>query len=109
MCVQAVGRDKKRAEESHDAEQRAAEMVARLESRMRELELERQIYVNSFLGRLDALHRSPVTLGERCALINEILDGQSARFSYLDPDLINTRSLSSPNSVVRSQRALSAL
>jgi hypothetical protein len=56
------------------------------------VELERQIYVNNFLGRLDALHRSRVTLEERCKLINDILDGQSGRFSYLNPDLVDTRS-----------------
>ena len=56
------------------------------------VELERQFYVNSFLGRLDALHRSRVSLKERCKLINDILDGESARFSYLNPDLIDTRS-----------------
>ncbi len=55
-------------------------------------ELERQFYVNSFLRRLDALHRSRVSLKERCKLINDILDGESGRFSYLNPDLIDTRS-----------------
>ena len=56
------------------------------------VELERQIYVNSFLGRVDALHRSRVGLEERCKLINDILDGGSGRFSYLNPDLVDTRS-----------------
>jgi len=56
------------------------------------IELERQFYVNSFLRRLDALHRSRVSLKERCKLINDILDGESDRFSYLNPDLIDTRS-----------------
>ncbi len=56
------------------------------------VELERQIYVNSFLGRLDALHRSRVSLKERCKLINDILDNESGRFSFLNPALVDTRS-----------------
>lgn len=56
------------------------------------VEFERQIYVNSILGRLDALHRSRVSLEERCKLINDILDGGDGRFSYLNPDLVDTRS-----------------
>jgi hypothetical protein len=56
------------------------------------VELERQIYVNSFLGRVDALHRSRVGLEERCRLINDILDDGGGRFSYLNPDLVDTRS-----------------
>lgn len=56
------------------------------------VEFERQIYVNSILGRLDALHRGRVSLEERCKLINEILDGGDGRFSYLNPDLVDTRS-----------------
>lgn len=55
-------------------------------------QFERQIYVNSILGRLDALHRSRVGLEDRCKLINDILDGEDGRFSYLNPDLIDTRS-----------------
>jgi len=56
------------------------------------IELERQIYVNSFLGRIDALHRGRVSLDERCKLINDILDNGSVRFSFLNPDLIDTKS-----------------
>ena len=56
------------------------------------VELERQIYVNSFLGRLDALHRGRVSLKERCKLINDILDSESGRFSFLNPALVDTRS-----------------
>ena len=56
------------------------------------VEFERQIYVNSILGRLDALHRGRVSLEERCKLINDILDGGEGRFSYLNPDLVDTRS-----------------
>jgi hypothetical protein len=56
------------------------------------VEFERQIYVNSFLGRLDALQISRVSLNERCNLISDILDGENRRFSYLNPDLVDTRS-----------------
>lgn len=56
------------------------------------VDLERQIYVNNFLVRLDALHHSRTSLEERCKLINDILDGQNRRFSYLNPNLVDTRS-----------------
>lgn len=55
-------------------------------------EFERQIYVNSILGRLDALHQGRVGLEARCRLVNDILDGTGGRFSYLNPDLVDTRS-----------------
>jgi hypothetical protein len=55
-------------------------------------EFERQIYVNSFLVRVDALHQNRVGLEARCKLINDILDGIGGRFSYLNPDLIDTKS-----------------
>jgi hypothetical protein len=55
-------------------------------------EFERQIYVNSFLERLHALHNCLGSLNERCKLINDILDGGSETFSQVNPDLINTRS-----------------
>jgi len=56
------------------------------------VEFERQIYVNSILGRLDALHRGRVSLKERCKLINDILDGGTGRFSYINSDLVDTQS-----------------
>jgi hypothetical protein len=55
-------------------------------------ELERQIYVNTFLGRLDALHQGRIGLEARCKLVNDILDGTSGRFGYVNPALIDTRS-----------------
>src|SRR5262249_50319750 len=54
--------------------------------------LERQIYTNSFLARLDALHRDRTSLESRCRLVNDILDGTEERFRYLHPTLIDTRS-----------------
>jgi hypothetical protein len=53
---------------------------------------ERQIYVNSILGRIDALHHGRVSLKERCKLISDILDGEGGRFSYINSDLVDTRS-----------------
>lgn len=55
-------------------------------------EFERQIYINSILGRLDSLHQSRVSVRERCRLVNDILDGGDKKFAYLNPDLVDTRS-----------------
>lgn len=55
-------------------------------------EFERQIYVNSILIKLEALHHGRVSVAERCRLVNEILDGSGARFAYINPALIDTRS-----------------
>jgi|SRR6185437_7246502 len=55
-------------------------------------ELERQIYVNSHLVRLDALSQSRVGLEARCKLINNILDGMGGRFAYVNAELIDTKS-----------------
>lgn len=55
-------------------------------------ELERQIYVNTFLVRLDALHRSRSSLEKRCALVNDILNGTTSTFRYVHPMLIDTKS-----------------
>ncbi|MBN8551058.1 MAG: hypothetical protein J0M12_17225 [Deltaproteobacteria bacterium] len=53
---------------------------------------ERQIYVNSILTRLDSLRQTRSPLSERCKLVNDILDGQSGRFSFVKPELVDTRS-----------------
>lgn len=55
-------------------------------------EFERQIYINSILVRLDALYQSRTGIKERCNLIIDILDGNAARFSYINPALIDTKS-----------------
>ena len=55
-------------------------------------EFERQIYVNTFLVRLDALQQKRVGLEARCKLINDILDGTGERFGYVNPTLIDTKS-----------------
>lgn len=55
-------------------------------------EFERQIYVNTFLIRLDTLHQSRASLETRCKLVNDILDGTNGTFRYLHPMLIDTKS-----------------
>lgn len=55
-------------------------------------ELERQIYVNTFLIRLDALHQSRASIETRCKLVNDILDGTNGTFRYVHPMLIDTKS-----------------
>jgi hypothetical protein len=55
-------------------------------------DFERQIYVNSYLTRLDALYQSRTSLEARCKLINDVLDGTGGRFSFINPELIDTKS-----------------
>lgn len=55
-------------------------------------QLERQIYVNGFLVRLDAMYNTRHGIEARCKLVNDILDGAGARFGYINPDLIDTKS-----------------
>ena len=55
-------------------------------------ELETQFYKNSFLVRLDALFRSKQGVRMNCDLINSIITSQSSRFSYINPQLIDTKS-----------------
>ena len=60
--------------------------------RKRYTELERQVYVNTFLIRLDALHQSRPSLEARCKLVNDILDSTNGTFRYVHPMLIDTKS-----------------
>jgi hypothetical protein len=53
---------------------------------------ERQIYVNNFLVRLDALRRSGFGIELRCKLVNDILDGKGNRFGFVNAALIDTKS-----------------
>jgi RiboL-PSP-HEPN len=55
-------------------------------------ELDRQFYVNSMLARLDSISTSRTSIEEKCNIINEILDNQEKRFSYVNQSLIDTRS-----------------
>ncbi|MCC6983370.1 MAG: hypothetical protein IT535_08885 [Bauldia sp.] len=54
--------------------------------------LERQIYVNSFLARIDSLYNSRYSLEARCRLVNDIIDGREHTFRYINPDLVDTKS-----------------
>jgi hypothetical protein len=54
--------------------------------------LERQIYVNTFLSRLDSLRKSSINLESRCKLVNDILDGIDGSFRYVNPLLVDTKS-----------------
>jgi len=55
-------------------------------------QLERQIYINTFLVRLDALSNSRSGVEYRCQLVNDILDGQSSSFRFVHKSLIDTKS-----------------
>jgi hypothetical protein len=55
-------------------------------------QLEKQLYINSFITRLDALHLRRVSVDERCQLISEVLESSQNRFSRINPSLIDTRS-----------------
>jgi hypothetical protein len=59
--------------------------------KMRYSDLERQIYVNTFLVRLDGLHQGRIGLEARCKLVNDILDGEDGRFGYIHPSLVDTK------------------
>jgi hypothetical protein len=60
--------------------------------RRRYSDFERQVYVNAFLVRIDALHKSRLNLEARCKLVNEIIDGTGSRFTFVNPSLIDTKS-----------------
>ncbi|TIP02798.1 MAG: hypothetical protein E5X72_19165 [Mesorhizobium sp.] len=53
---------------------------------------ERQVYVNSFLVRLDALYRSRSNIESLCKIVNDIIDGTDGLFRYVNPLLIDTKS-----------------
>jgi MAE_28990/MAE_18760-like HEPN len=55
-------------------------------------QFERQIYINSFLVRIDALHKGRTSLEARCKFVNDILDGASGTFKYVHQSLIDTKS-----------------
>ncbi|MGE5538546.1 MAG: MAE_28990/MAE_18760 family HEPN-like nuclease [Gemmatimonas sp.] len=54
--------------------------------------LEKQSYVNHFLVRLENFSVRRPNLKERAALLSQVLGSQDARFSKIDPTLIDTRS-----------------
>jgi len=55
-------------------------------------QLEKQLYINSFLSRLDAFYSRRVGIDDRCQLISDVLDSSQRRFSRINPSLIDTRS-----------------
>ena len=55
-------------------------------------ELEPQIYINSFLSRIDSLFRSKESMSQKCVLVSDILASNEKRFSQLNPSLIDTKS-----------------
>lgn len=61
--------------------------------------LDLQFYKNSFLARLDEFFRNRVSTEESCRFIARILDSQDSRFSFIDPQLIDTKSNLSTNVV----------
>lgn len=60
--------------------------------RLKYSELERQLYLNSFLKRLDALFGARTSVSQRCELAVEILGSEVKRFAWVDPSLIDTKS-----------------
>lgn len=55
------------------------------------VELDRQFLRNYFLPRLASTASARLSIYERCALVDEILDSSGKRFSRVNQDLINTR------------------
>ena len=54
--------------------------------------LETQIYLNSFLVRLDGFFRTKGNVEEKCRFVEDVLKSREQRFSYINPALIDTRS-----------------
>jgi hypothetical protein len=55
-------------------------------------ELDVQFYLNSFLARLDGFFKSRGSTKESCGFIQSVLDSQSSRFAFINPQLIDTKS-----------------
>ena len=55
-------------------------------------DLDLQFLRNRFLPRLANVSNSRLSLSERCALVDDVLNAASTRFSRVNEDLINTRS-----------------
>ena len=54
--------------------------------------LERQIYINSFLSKIDSFSKNRYNLSDKCSFVNDIIDGMDSTFRYINPDLIDTKS-----------------
>lgn len=55
-------------------------------------ELDPQFYKNSFITRLDSLFKSRLSTEDCCKLLDTILTSNTNRFSFINPQLIDTRS-----------------
>ena len=55
-------------------------------------QLRPQFYLNSFLARLDAFSRSKAGVEEKCRFMEEVLAFKGNRFSWINPNLIDTKS-----------------
>lgn len=55
-------------------------------------DLDQQFYLNYFIPRLSVLSNNELNIACRCELIKDILLSKENRFSYVNMDLINTRS-----------------
>ena len=53
--------------------------------------LENQIYLNSFLIRLDAFFRSRGSVEDKCKFVEDVLKSRDKRFAYINPALIDTK------------------
>jgi hypothetical protein len=53
---------------------------------------EQQIYINSFLNRLEALHHGKCSLEDRCRIISDILNSRNRRFAWINQKLLDTHS-----------------
>jgi hypothetical protein len=54
-------------------------------------QLEIQIYLNSFLVRLDAFFRSRGSVEDKCKFVEDVLQSKDKRFSHINPALIDTK------------------
>jgi len=55
-------------------------------------QLDRQFFRNYFIPRLAAMSMNKTNLSERCKLIDDILGSEDSKFSWVNSDLINTKS-----------------
>ena len=54
-------------------------------------QLETQIYLNSFLVRLDGFFRSRGSVEDKCKFVEDVLHSKANRFSHVNPALIDTK------------------
>jgi hypothetical protein len=54
-------------------------------------QLETQIYLNSFLVRLDSFFRSKGTVEDKCQFVEDVLRSKDKRFSHMNAALLDTK------------------